>query len=89
MGFLSERLLKVWLIANNYKVKEQPVKLMESDEISKHFCEIDLKRKLFNKVTQGLVEEYRKGTVKELPPTEYLKINQENRCVDVLVAGRR
>lgn len=73
MGFLSERLLKVWLIANNYKVKEQPVKLMESDEISKHFCEIDLKRKLFNKVTQGLVEEYRKGTVKELPPTEYLK----------------
>lgn len=37
MGFLSERLLKVWLIANDYKVKEQPVKLMESDEISRHF----------------------------------------------------
>lgn len=71
MGFLSERLLKVWLIANDYKVKEQPVKLMESDEISRHFYEIDLKRQLFNKVTARLIEEYKKGTVKELPPTEY------------------
>ena len=71
MGFLSERLLKVWLIANDYKVKEQPVKLMESDEISRHFYEIDLKRQLFKKVTARLIEEYKKGTVKELPPTEY------------------
>ena len=71
MGFLSERLLKVWLIANDYKVKEQPVKLMESDEISRHFYEIDLKRQLFKKVTARPIEEYKKGTVTELPPTEY------------------
>lgn len=77
MGFLSERLLKVWLIANDYKVKEQPVKLMESDEISKHFREIDLKRQLFKKVTAGLVEEYRNGSVKELPTTEYEQEDSE------------
>lgn len=58
MGFLSERLLKVWLLFNDYKIKEQSIKLMDSDEIERHFRSIELKRQLFRKITAPIVERY-------------------------------
>lgn len=71
MGFLSERLFKVWLIKNSYRIKEQPIKLMESDEIDKYFYARKLARKLFCKVTDGIVQRYKAGQRKTLQPVLY------------------
>lgn len=60
MGFLSERLFKVWLIRNHYKVKEQPVKMMNADEIDKHFEAQDAVKKLVEKITGDIAEKYAK-----------------------------
>lgn len=78
MGFLSERLLKVWLLANKYKVKEQSIELMESDKISRYFESIELKRKLFRKLTASVVDRYINGKTPELDKTIYeLKCNTD------------
>lgn len=71
MGFLSERLFKVWLIKNGYKVKEQTVKMMESDEIDRHFEEIALKKKLFNKIALPVIERYNSDRLPVLEKTIY------------------
>lgn len=79
IGFLSERLLKVWLIAKDYKVKEQPVKLMESNEIERYFHGKELKRQLFDKLTLSLVKKYKDNQKPVLAETPYsLKLQQQS-----------
>ncbi len=73
MGFLSERLLKVWLIKNNYKVKEQLVKMIETNEFDKNLQSIKLMEQIFNTVTSKVIERYKKGEYINLPTTEYQK----------------
>lgn len=65
MGFLSERLFKVWLIRNHYKVKEQPVKMMNADEIDKHFEAQDAVKKLVEKITGDIAEKYANAGIKQ------------------------
>lgn len=73
MGFLSERLLKVWLLFNDYKVKEQSIKLMDSDEIDRHFQRIELERRLFRKLTTSIDERYLNEMRSKLSETIYCK----------------
>lgn len=80
MGFLSERLLKVWLLTGNYKVKEQSIKLMDSDEIDRHFQSIELKRKLFKKLTSSILNNYINGIKPQLQETKYSRVC--NTCTD-------
>lgn len=61
MGFLSERLLKVWILANKYKVKEQSMVIMGADGISGYVEGAELKRKLFKKLTASVVDSYING----------------------------
>lgn len=69
-GYLSERLLKVWLLKQNLRVKEQVVKLMSSDEIEKHFKVVSLKHEIFVKITKNLVEKYKSHEQKLLDPID-------------------
>ena len=77
MGFLSERMLKVWLLANNYRVKEQEIKQMESDEFELHSRGIELKRQLFRKMTKPLVDDYIREIFPILPDTSFSQNNNE------------
>lgn len=70
-GFLSERLFKVWLIRNSYKVKEQLVKMMDSDEIDRYFHKINLVKQLAEKLTIKKAYEYAKGSCAKLSDTGY------------------
>lgn len=69
-GFLSERLIKVWLIKNEYKVKEQNVKMMDSDELDKKSSLNNAIRNVYQKITAGILKKYLSPT--SLPE----KINQ-------------
>lgn len=78
MGFLSERLLKVWILANKYKVKEQSMVIMGADGISGYVEGAELKRKLFRKLTVSVVNSYINGKTPQLDKTIYeLKCNTD------------
>ena len=62
-GFLSERLIKVWLIKNEYKVKEQNVKMMDSDELDKKSSLNNAIRNVYQKITAGILKKYLSPTV--------------------------
>lgn len=67
-GFLSERLIKVWLLKNEYRVKEQQVEMMDSDELDKHSKLKVLVRDLLLKITGNILQKYRDGRQQSLLP---------------------
>ena len=67
-GFLSERLIKVWLLKNEYRVKQQQVEMMDSDEFDKHSKLKVLVRDLLLKITGNILQKYRDGRQQSLPP---------------------
>lgn len=67
-GFLSERLIKVWLLKNQYRVKEQEVKMMDSDEIDKYFKLKRLVRDMLFKISSNILKKYKEGRQNKLAP---------------------
>ncbi len=68
MGFLSERLIRVWLMKHTYKIKEEKVQMMDADEADKHQKRRSLVYRILSLMTTELVSRYQKGINVKLPP---------------------
>lgn len=69
-GFLSERLIKVWLLKNEYRVKEKEVEMMDSDETDKQLKLKELVRSLLQRISSGVLKVYKDGRQQVLPPVK-------------------
>ena len=66
MGYLSERLLRVWLLHNNYRVSEVEVRMIDPADKDNNLKEIDLKQKYVGLVLKDLISQYHVGNYAEL-----------------------
>ncbi len=58
MGFLSERLFRVWLMGNHFKIREEAVKLLEFEELDKSRRLVALKSKYVSMLLQDVIARY-------------------------------
>ena len=68
MGFLSERLIRVWIMKQTYRIKEEEVKMMDADEIDNHLKRRELVYKILHLMSLELTDKYQKGLNVKLPP---------------------
>lgn len=66
MGFLSERLLRVWLINSSLRIKEEDVQMVDVLNLNKDEKIAGLAYKLAETMTMDLVNKYNKDTFLEL-----------------------
>lgn len=59
MGFLSERLLRVWLLMQDYKIKEEVVKMIDLEELENGIKLVQLKYRYVCLMMNDLVEKYK------------------------------
>ena len=65
-GFLSERLLRVWLFENKYRIREEMVKLIDPAEVYNGKKQIELIRKIVMLTLRNQLEGYKAGNYKPL-----------------------
>lgn len=58
MGFLSERLFRVWLLNQEYFAREEPVRMIETKDFSKDMNEVQLKYRYIKTTLQPLLQLY-------------------------------
>ncbi len=66
MGYLSERLLRIWLLYNSYKVYEVEVRMMDPADKDNSVKEIELKQKYVDLTFRNLLDQYRIGNYVDL-----------------------
>jgi hypothetical protein len=69
-GFLSERLMRVWLLAQPLKVKEEEVRLTDAKELEEQSKLYLLTKKYIGVAQQDLITLYRTGNYFDLEPIE-------------------
>lgn len=60
-GYLSERLFRVWLLRNGYKIKEEEVRMIDPKDSYNAVKTIELKYKIVNVVLRNIIEKYKCG----------------------------
>lgn len=58
MGFLSERLFRVWLLQHSYRIREEEVKMIETKDFQNDVKEVQLKYQLVKTVLKPLCQIY-------------------------------
>ncbi len=66
MGYLSERLLRVWLLHNTGKVAEVEVRMIDPADKDNNLKDIELKRRYVNLILKDLISQYHIGNYAEL-----------------------
>lgn len=84
MGFLSERLFRVWLLNQSYSVREEYVKLIETKDFSNDIKAMELKHRYVKTVLKPLLQLYEtyagsKEQVKSLAEDIYQKDDFEGK----------
>lgn len=65
-GFLSERLIRIWLLNSSYKVKEESYSQIDEETIRNSEKVISLKLRIAEVVTRDLIADYRNKTYTNL-----------------------
>ncbi len=66
MGYLSERLLRVWILYNRYKVYEAEVRHIDPADRENQIKSVELKRSAVSLILKDLIAGYQKGNYVDL-----------------------
>lgn len=70
MGFLSERLFRVWLLKHSYKIKEEAVEMLDIADLNNGIKAMGVVYNLATVLTRTLVQKYNSGKQSMLPEIE-------------------
>lgn len=75
MGYLSERLFRVWLLGQAYRIKEEPVEMLDPQDCANAGAAVQLKYRYTALMIKALLEQYKAGTRGEPVCSEPLMVD--------------
>lgn len=78
-GFLSERLLRVWLLKNSYKVYEEKMQMIDPQDAYNQLVAVGIKRKMLRLVLKDLIEKYKREDYYDIVDNSPLEVDFHNK----------